>query len=176
MSESKYEIENRVTSSALVTIDLDDYLDKNGAIFFDLKSFLFQELILREKDFRLALKEHDWQQYTGKTIVVGCTADAIVPTWAYMLVTSKLEGIAHDVSFGEPGDLEKKMVDLAVDKVAQEDWKDKKVVIKGCGGISARDYAYTAVTRRLVSQVSSLMYGEPCSTVPIYKKPRKKAN
>ena len=173
MSEIKDEIENRVAKSPLVTIDLDEYLDGSEVVFFDIKPFLFQELILREKDFRQQLKDHDWDQYAGKSVVIGCTADAIVPTWAYMLITSKLSSVVEDISQGDALDVEKKAIDKAVQKVMEQDLEGKKVVIKGCGGVAARDYAYTAVTKSLIPVVSSLMYGEPCSTVPIYKKPKK---
>ncbi|MEM9329015.1 MAG: DUF2480 family protein [Bacteroidota bacterium] len=175
MSEANFEIENRVAKSPLITIDLDDYLDSEVAVFFDLRPFLFQEMVLREKDFRQAMKEHDWQQYADKVVVVGCSVDAIVPTWAYMLVTSKLSPVALDVRQGTEADQEKYTIDAAIAKVAQQNFEGQKVVIKGCGGVGARDYAYTEITKLLVPVVSSLMYGEPCSTVPIYKQPRKRA-
>ena len=168
------EIVNKVAQSSLVTIDLDDYLSRVEVVFFDLKPFLFQEMILREKDFRLAMKELDWTMYEGKNIVVGCSNDAIIPTWAYMLIGSKLSGLAKDYRVGEESDLEKMKIDKSIDQLALEDHREAKVVIKGCGNLKLRDYAYTEVTKVLVGKVSSLMYGEPCSTVPVYKKPRVK--
>ena len=129
-------------------------------------------MILREKDFRGAMKEHDWEQYRDSAVVVGCSVDAIIPTWAYMLLTSQLIGIAAQVIFGSESDLEKAKIDLMICKLAVTDFNEKKVVIKGCGDLQLRDYAFVEITKLLKPQVSSLMYGEPCSTVPVYKKPR----
>lgn len=163
-------IENKVAKSALVTLDFDDYIDKSSVIFFDLKPFLFQEMILREKDFRLAMKEHHWEKYQDKPVVIGCSVDVIIPTWAFMLVTSKLISVTKKIRQGHIVDVEKFAIDEAVEKIARENWEEKKVVIKGCGGLESRDYAYTELSKILIPLVDSLMYGEPCSTVPIYKK------
>ena len=168
------EIVNKVAQSSLVTIDLDEYLSKVEVVFFDLKPFLFQELILREKDFRMAIKELDWSVYEGKNFIVGCSSDAIIPTWAYMLVGSKLSGFAQDYCVGEEQDIERMKIDKSIYQLSQEDYDDAKVIIKGCGNLKFRDYAYTEVTKVLVEKVSSLMYGEPCSTIPVYKKQRYK--
>lgn len=168
------EIVNRVAKSPLMTIDLSEYMNTQEMVAFDLKDLLFQEMILREKDFRVFVKEHDWIQYTNKNIYVFCSIDAIIPSWAYMVILSKLQPIANQVIVGGKDDLEKALIDQAVEKVKMEDLSDKKIVIKGCGNVSNRDYAYGQITKALVPVVSSLMYGEPCSTVPVYKKPRKK--
>lgn len=168
------EIINKVEKSSLISIDLDEHLAKVQSTFFDLKPFLFQEMILREKDFRAAMKEHEWDQYRDKAVIVGCSIDAIIPTWAYMLVTSQLVNVTSQVAFGTEDDLEKARIDLLLKKMNQADFQGKKVVIKGCGDLKSRDYAFVEITKTLKPAVSSLMYGEPCSTVPVFKKPRER--
>jgi len=165
------EIVNRVAKSPLVSIDLEDYLDRGSVEIFDLKDVLFQGMILREKDFREFARANDWSAYAGKNVGLICSADAIVPTWAYMLLVTQLKVYANIVTFGSEDDVEKAIIDEAVDKcLSEQDLTDKKVVIKGCGNIKNIEYAYTRVASRLFPIVSSLMYGEPCSTVPIYKR------
>lgn len=166
-------IVNRVTSSALQSIDLAEYLDQHEFSEFDISQGLFQGLVLKEKEFRQFVKDYDWTQHQDKNVVVFCSADSIVPSWAYMLVAAKLEPLAHLLVFGGAEDLEKHRVDLAISKLLEQDLSDAKVVIKGCGNLSNRDYAYFELSRRLTPVVSSLMYGEPCSTVPVFKRPRK---
>lgn len=166
------EIVNRVSGSALISLDLDERLSGVKAVFFDLKPFLFQEMILREKDFRALIKDHDWEQYKGVSVVVGCSVDAIIPTWAYMLVTSKLVGVADYIYKGTAQDLEKVRIDQMINNLGKEEFLEKKIVIKGCGDLQMRDYAFVEVSKKLIPVVSSLMYGEPCSTVPVFKKPR----
>lgn len=165
------QIINRVATSGLKAIDLEDYLSKAEKLSFDLREVLFQGLILREKDFRDFLKTHDWTQYANKNVRLHCSADAIIPTWAYMLLVTKL-GDANLVVMGTEDDLEKAMVNQAIDLLLREDLKDAKVVIKGCGNIMNKEFAYTEIAKALVPIVSSLMYGEPCSTVPVYKRPK----
>tara|TARA_Y100001972_G_C7573585_1_gene287860 strand:- start:251 stop:763 length:513 start_codon:yes stop_codon:yes gene_type:complete len=165
-------IVNRVANSALQSIDLAEYLDNHENSEFDISQGLFQGLVLKEKEFRQFVKEFDWSQYQGKNVAVHCSADAIVPSWAYMLVASRLEPLAHLVVFGDQEDLEKQRVDQAITRLIEQDLTDAKVVIKGCGNLSNRDYAYFELAKRLTPVVSSLMYGEPCSTVPVYKRPR----
>ena len=166
-------IVNRVASSALQSIDLAEYLDQHESSEFDISQGLFQGLVLKEKEFRQFVKDYDWTQHQDKNVVVFCSADAIVPSWAYMLVAAKLEPLAHLLVFGNSEDLEKHRVDLAISKLMEQDLSDAKVVIKGCGNLTNRDYAYFELSRRLTPVVSSLMYGEPCSTVPVFKRPRK---
>ncbi|MEQ8880031.1 MAG: DUF2480 family protein [Cyclobacteriaceae bacterium] len=165
-------IVNRVANSALQSIDLAEYLDNYENSEFDISQGLFQGLVLKEKEFRQFVKEFDWSQYKGKNVAVHCSADAIVPSWAYMLVASRLEPLAHLVVFGDQEDLEKQRVDQAISRLMEQNLTDAKVVIKGCGNLSNRDYAYFELAKRLTPVVSSLMYGEPCSTVPVYKRPR----
>ncbi|WP_436515015.1 DUF2480 family protein [Ekhidna sp. To15] len=165
------EIVNRVAKSPLVSIDLEDYLHTGEYIIFDLKETLYEGLILKESDFRSFLKENDWSVYKDKNVGLVCTADAIVPTWAYMLLVTKIKECAHCVTFGDIDAIEKKLIDAAIEKcLHKNDLKEKKVVIKGCGNVKNIEYAYTSLTEKLFPLVSSLMYGEPCSTVPIFKR------
>ena len=164
-------IVNRVAKSPLKSVDLDEYLHKGEVVHFDLKVHLFQELILREKDFREFIKTHDWSQYDEKNVRLFCSADAVIPIWAYMLLMTKLTG-ANLVFEGSEDDMEKGLILQAISEMMKEDFTDAKVVIKGCGNIRNNEFAYTELTKALVPHVASLMYGEPCSTVPVYKKPK----
>lgn len=165
------EIVNRVAKSPLVSLDLEEYLHKGEQVIFDLTDVLFQGMILREKDFRDFIKTNDWSVYADKNVGLICSAEAIVPTWAYMLLVTKIKEHANCVTFGDHEAIEKAMIDQAIEKCMDaNDFADKKVVIKGCGNVKNIEYAYTAITDKLFPQVSSLMYGEPCSTVPIFKR------
>lgn len=161
---------NKVSQSGILTFNLEDYYDKNPRVVFDIKDCLFMGLILKEKDFREFIKGHDWQQYQGQNVSIICSADAIVPTWAYMLIASKLTGIANFYIFGDLEKLENALFQMALSKVNIEAYKDKKMVIKGCGNLPVPTYAYVEITRLFLPVASSIMYGEPCSTVPVYKK------
>mgnify|MGYP001799733037 CR=1 FL=1 len=164
------EIVNRVAKSPLVSIDLADFMHQGEVELFDLKETLFEGLILREKDFRSFIKDHDWSSYQDKNVGLYCSVDAIVPTWAYMLLVTKLKGVANLIVFGKNDEVEKALIDQAIAAcIDRTDLQDKKVVIKGCGEVQNIEYAYTKVTDKLLPIVSSLMYGEPCSTVPIFK-------
>ncbi|WP_421764211.1 DUF2480 family protein [Ekhidna sp.] len=165
------EIVNRVAKSPLISIDLEDYLHQGEYVIFDLKQVLFEGLMLREKDFRAFLKEHDWKIYAGKNVGLICSADAIIPTWAYMLLVTRLQEFANLVTFGDELGIEKSLIDQAIkDCLLKNDFNEKKVVIKGCGNVKSIEYAYTKLTSALFPLVNSLMYGEPCSTVPIFKR------
>lgn len=164
------EIINRVSGSGLVTLDLEAYFHPGERLVYDLKQNLFQELILREKEFREFLKTHDWSVYKGKNVAILCSADAIVPTWAYMLLAIRLQPFAHKVVFGDLQALEQALYQEALFRINPEDFRGVKVVIKGCGKLPVPDFAYVEIVNRLLPVVSSLMYGEPCSTVPLYKK------
>jgi len=167
------EIVNRVANSPLITIDLQEYYQEGERINFDIKSWLFQEMILKEKDFRQQVKEHDWSIYQDKYVALNCSVDAIVPTWAYMLLASKLQDYAKNVVFGSINDLEKIIFKESLNKINTEEFEGKKLVIKGCGDLPVSEFAYVEIVRILKPVASSIMYGEPCSTVPIYKAPRK---
>lgn len=166
------EIINRVAASPLVTIDLEDYYHKGERITYDLAQNLFQGMVLREKDLREFVKEHNWSQYEGKNVALTCSEDAIVPTWAYMLVATRLEGVANMVVMGSQDTLEFALYKEALERINPEDFADKPVVIKGCGKLPVPDSAYVELTRLLKPYAKSIMYGEPCSTVPLYKKPK----
>ncbi len=163
-------IVNKVAESGIITLDLVHWLPKEEVILFDLKPFLFREMILREKDYRTALPLHDWAQYAGKHVAIHCTTDAIIPAWAYMLAATWLQPIAASVYFGTTDELTKHLITEAINHIDTAEYTDKRVVIKGCGDTPIPDAAFTAMTVRLLPVVKSLMYGEPCSTVPVYKR------
>ncbi len=164
------ELINKVAQSGLVTIDLEDYFIPGERVLFDIKSWLFEELVLREKDFRENIKNHDWTQYTDKLVAIICSADAIVPTWAYMLIATHLEPYTKSIVFGNLDKLEEENFMKQITGLDAESFRDQKVVIKGCSKIPVPVSAYVALTEKLRPLVKSIMYGEPCSTVPIYKK------
>lgn len=164
------EIVNRVANSSLHSIDLDDFYHSGERTSFDMKDLLFQEMILREKDFREFVLKHDWEQYKNKSIAVYCTADAIIPSWAIMVLAAKLQPYAYKVVFGTMEELEKALFLDALLTIQPETYKDLKVVVKGCGTHPVPAFAFAELTRLLTPYVSSLMYGEPCSTVPVYKR------
>jgi hypothetical protein len=163
-------IVNKVALSGLVSFDLADFYPKGERVVYDIKENLFHGLILREKDFREFVKEHDWSQYQDKYVAVTCSADAIVPTWAYMLLSSKLQPFAATVVFGDLNTLETVLFDRALDKIDLEQYRDQRIVVKGCGDIPVPTAAYVELTAKLVTVAKSVMYGEPCSTVPIFKR------
>jgi hypothetical protein len=165
---------NRVQQSGLVSIDLEDYYHPGEKIVFDIKDYLFHGIILKEKDFRESLKNHNWEQYKGKNIAIACSADAIIPTWAYMLVTEKLKPYAHIIIFGSLDDLQSKIFSDGIATINAEQFNHAKVVVKGCSKVEVPVSAYVELTAKLLPVVSSLMFGEPCSTVPVYKQAKNK--
>lgn len=166
------EIINRVASSGLISLDLEEYYHPGERVIYDLKDNLYQGMILREKDFREFIKEHDWSNYQGKNVAIVCSEDAIVPTWAYMLLATKLEPYAHTFVFGDLQALEDKLFYEALSRLDLEAFRGAKVVVKGCSKHPVPTAAYVEVTRLLKPLVQSLMFGEPCSTVPLYKRPK----
>lgn len=164
------EIRNKVAESGLITIDLEKYYPASEPMPFDLKSFLFMEMLLKEKDFREALDQHDWRQYENRDVCVYCSTDAIVPMWAYMLVASKLSGIARSIISGTPQEAFKQIFIENIRRVDAAVFEGKRVVVKGCGDKPIPEYAYASISIKLLPVVKSLMYGEPCSTVPVYKR------
>ncbi len=160
---------NRVAESGIITIDLETLYPKDPVQVFDIKPFLYRELILKEKEFREALKGHDWQQYIGRHIALTNTSDAIIPMWAYMLVTSYLQPFAKEVIFGDEKQAIQALMARSIDAMDTRQYAGRRIVIKGCGDIYLPETAYVAVTNKLRPVVKSLMYGEPCSTVPVYK-------
>ncbi|MEN7548842.1 DUF2480 family protein [Rapidithrix thailandica] len=166
-------IVNRVAKSGLITLDLAEYYPQGERVLLDIKEQLFQGLLLREKDFRDYIKNTDWSQYQGQFVAVICSSDAIIPQWAYMLLSVKLTPHAQKVVFGTLEELEDRLFIEALQQIKAEDYQDKMVVIKGCGDIPVPSSAYVEIASKLQPFVKSIMYGEPCSTVPVYKKPRK---
>ena len=163
-------IVNKVANSGLVTLDLEKYLPSGEAAAFDLKDHLFMGLILKEKDFREALKGLDWSVYSGKNVAVFCSVDAIIPVWAYMLVASYLQPVAKYIYVGTESEMQKHLFLRNLEAIDPEEFRDQRIVVKGCGEIPIDSYAYAEITRLLTSVAKSVMYGEPCSTVPIFKK------
>lgn len=166
------EIVNRVAKSPLITFNLEDYYHQGERVVLDIKDQLFQGMILREKDFRQYVKDLDWSIYKGKNVAITCSEDAIVPTWAYMLLSINMAPYANMVVYGNKEDLEWSLYKEALSKVDIEEFRDKKIVIKGCSKFDVPAAAYVEISRLLQPVASSIMYGEPCSTVPLYKKPR----
>ena len=164
------EIKNKVKESGIIQLDLADFKPKNELVGIDLSERLYQGLILKEKDFRLWLKENNWQQYEEKAVFIYCSAEAIIPTWAYMLVISKLMPYTEQVLSGTRIDLEKKMIQDNIVSMDLSTMTDQRVIIKGCSDIASPEFAMSELVRVLQPVVKSIMYGEPCSTVPIFKK------
>jgi Protein of unknown function (DUF2480) len=161
---------NKVAESGIITINLEEFLPKQPVVVFDLKPFLFMELILKEKDFRASLKALDVEVYRDKIVAVTCSADAIIPMWAYMLVASTLQPIATDVLLGTEAEVKNKWLLRQLLMLDTGAYLDQRVVIKGCGEEPVSEEAYLTITKRLRPVVKSIMYGEPCSTVPVFKK------
>lgn len=166
------ELINRVAESDLHTIALDDMIRDLPIEEFDLKDFLFRGLILKEKDFRDALKIHDWSLYRNKVLTVYCSADAIIPMWAYLLISAYATPFAQHIFYGNK---EQAVEQLLLEKIRTTDWHSfagKRVVIKGCSDKEIPASAYLSIAHQLQPLAQSIMYGEPCSTVPIFKRPR----
>jgi len=162
---------NRVANSRISTIDLETFYPEGDVVPFDLTDYLFRGLILKEKDFREALKAHDWAQYTGKNLAVFCSADAIIPMWAYMLVAAHAAPFARDVFQGLPEQFAEFAFLKKIAALNPEDFAGQRLVIKGCSDKPVPPSAYLEITRRLQPVAASIMFGEPCSTVPVYKRP-----
>lgn len=162
-------IVNKVASSGLITLDLANYLPSGEITTFDLKDYLFMGLILKEKDFREALKNLDWSVYQNKLVAITCTADAIIPAWAYMLVVTYLRNIAKDVYVGSAAEMHKHLFIKNIAVIDTNEFSGQRIVIKGCGDATIESFAYAEITKVLLPVVKSIMYGEPCSTVPVYK-------
>lgn len=175
MDVEKKPLVNRVANSSLITINLEDYYPNHPIHSFDIKDYLFRELLLREKDFRSALKEHDWSQYQEGFLAVYCSNDAIVPIWAYMLVASMAQPFATHVYQGTPEEVLRTLYRESLAKLSFEQYQDQRVVIKGCSEKPVPTSAYLDLAARLRPLAQSIMFGEPCSTVPIFKRPRKLA-
>lgn len=164
------ELVNKVAQSGLITIDLETFFPTEEIVAFDIKDFLFRGLILKELDFRAALKTHDWNQYQDKTVAVFCSADAILPQWSFMLITTYLLPFTNKIYVGTKEDVEQILLLKNINQIDATKYIDGKLVIKGCGTKTVNSQAYLEITKKLQPFVKSLMFGEPCSTVPVYKR------
>ncbi len=161
---------NKVTESGIITLNLEDFFPKEPVAVFDMKDYLFMELILKEKDFREALKNKLLTEYENKAVALTCSADAVIPMWAYMLAASVLQPLAREIIFGTKDQATNQLLLSNLRKINTADYADKRVVIKGCGDMPVSESAYVEITKLLRPVAKSIMYGEPCSTVPVYKK------
>jgi hypothetical protein len=161
---------NKVAESGIITINLEDYFPKDEVVVFDMRDHLFMGLILKEKDFREALKTLDTTMYENKVVALTCSADAVIPMWAYMLVASLLQPIATEIVFGTEAYAKENILLRNIETIDTTTYNDARVVIKGCGELPIGEVAYIAITKKLRPVAKSIMYGEPCSTVPVFKK------
>lgn len=173
------DIINKVAQSGLIEINLEDYYDNSERVIIDMKDFLTSiavgndcAYILKEKAFRNQLSNIELSQYHNKLVAITCSVDAIVPTWAYMLLSIAISGVAKKVVVGDIEMLEKFLFNEALSKINTDNFTDAKVVIKGCNKYQIPLNAYTQIANILKPHVKSIMYGEPCSTVPLYKRPK----
>ena len=163
-------IVNKIANSGLITIDLEKYLPIGDVVTFDLKDHLFMGLILKEKDFREALKNMDWSAYHDQYVAVTCSADAIIPAWAYMLVVTYLSNMAKDIYVGTSSEMQKHLLLKNISAIDVNEFAGQRIIVKGCGDVNIESFAYAEITKVLLPVVKTIMYGEPCSTVPVYKK------
>ncbi len=164
------EIINRIEKSPLITLDLEDFYPKGERIVFDIAEWLHEGLILKEKDFRAKVREHDWSQHKGQFVALTCSTDAIIPSWAFMLVTLHLQDHTHYVVQGSLKELEETLFHDIIWELDVEPYRNKPVIIKGCSNLPIPDNAYILLVQKIKPVVRSLMFGEACSTVPLYKK------
>jgi hypothetical protein len=165
-------IVNKVAESALITIDLEELLPKEDLVLFDLKDFLFKGLIVKEKEFRESLLNTDLEQYRNKIVLVVCSTEAIIPMWAYMLLAAQLQPVVKELFMGSVEEWKKLKLLEAIANIDISKYKDQRIVIKGCGSYPLPEAAYMEITKRLRPAAKSIFYGEPCSTVPIFKQPK----
>jgi len=168
--EIQENIVNKVANSGLLTFDLATLKSNAEMVVYDIKDNLFHGLILREKDFREFVKGNDWTKYQAKNVLITCSADAIVPTWAYMLLANRLEPYANEIFFGDANTFEDILFERVLAHLDMERFRDQRVVVKGCGDIKIPTAAFVNFTSKLSQVAKSIMYGEPCSTVPIFKR------
>jgi len=161
---------NKVAESGIVTLNLEDYFPKEELVVFDMKDYLFMGLILKEKDFREALKQLDVSVYENKIVALTCSADAVIPMWAYMLVASAVQPVAKELIFGNEADAVQQLLLRNIASIHSQEYADQRIVIKGCGELPIKEAAYVEITKLLRPFAKSIMYGEPCSTVPVYKR------
>ena len=161
---------NKVAESGLISLDLAQYIPNNEIVVFDIKPYLFMELILKEKDFRASLSSIDWTQFENKIVGIFCSTGAIIPMWANMLIVANLSPFAKAIYFGDENKTRELVLLEEIQKIDANTFIDQRVVVKGCGDTPIGESAFIAITQKLRPVVKSIMYGEPCSTVPVYKK------
>ena len=164
------EIVNRVATSQLITIDLEDFYPKGERIVLDIKNWLYHELILKETDFREHLKNHDWSQYQNKYVALTCSADAIIPSWAFMLISTYISPFSKKVVVGNLSTLETSIFQDIIHAIPVDEYLEKPIIIKGCSNKPIPETAYLQLIEKLQPIVKSIMFGEACSTVPLFKK------
>jgi hypothetical protein len=165
-------IVNKVAESGLISLDLEQWYPKVPIALFDIKDHLFMGMIIKEKEFRESLKQTDWSVYKEKAVAITCSADAIIPVWSYMLLASYLQPVCSEMFMGTEQELIKHLFLRNIEAADLSSFKEQRVIVKGCGDTPIGEFAYVEITKKLLPIVKSLMYGEPCSTVPIYKKPK----
>lgn len=167
------EIINRVAKSKLVTFNLEEYYPQGERLLFDIKDWLFEGFVLREKDFREAVKQHDWSQYQDKYLALTCSSDAIIPAWAYMLITTELQPYAKRVVLGNLQQLEFSIYQDIINEIDVEEFRDLPVIVKGCSKKPVPENAYLQIVQKLQPVAKTIMFGEACSSVPLFKKKKK---
>ena len=163
-------IENKVTNSSLLTLDLEEWYPESDVMQIDIADLLVEGLLLREKDFRTFISENNWSQYQDKHVALFCSTDAIIPRWAWMLLSTSLQPYAKTIVFGDAQTLVEELYRQKIAALNVEEYRDQRVVIKGCSKKAVPVQAYVQITARLSPVVKSIMYGEPCSTVPVFKR------
>ncbi len=163
------EIINRVAQSKLLTFNLEDYYPTGNRVLLDIKDWLYEGLILREKDFRSQLENHDWSGYQNAYVALNCSTDAVIPGWAYMLIATKLQPFAKKVVIGDLEALESSLYQSIIEDLDVSAFEGKPVIIKGCSNKPVPPNAYLWATTKIQSVAKSVMYGEACSSVPLYK-------
>lgn len=161
---------NKVAESGIITLDLETFFSNEEIIELDIKNFLFKELILKEKEFRTTLKELNWSLYKNKTVAVFCSTDAILPQWSFMLIASYLQSNNATYYFGNIEKVEHDLLLQNIKNIDEAKYENERVIIKGCGTKTVTEEAYLEITKKLQPAVKSLMFGEACSTVPVYKR------
>lgn len=164
------EIVNRIANSPIITFKLEEHYPEGERVLLDIKDVLFQGMLLRERDFRAWIKEHDWTAYTGKHVAVYCSVDTIIQSWAWMLLMSKLQPVAETVVVGDGDLLEKELWRVKLDAIDWEEMADRPVVVKGCSDKPVPASVYAEATKRLLPFAKKISFGEPCSTVPVWKR------
>ena len=164
------EIINKVAKSGLVQLDMADFFPTQEIVEYDITQNLWQEIALKEKDFRAFIKTNDWSIYQNKHVALTCSVDAIIPSWAYMLLSSALQEFAATIHFGDKSEVEQQLLLHSIRSINSEEYMDSRIVIKGCGDRTVSESAWVEMTNKLQPVAKSLMFGEPCSTVPVFKR------